>query len=173
MGYERLDSRFGRVSVHFCTNTANLHMAWFGCRLYVGVMDQAANDTELMRGFRMKFRPTLAQRRYLACAFGVARFVWNWALGTKRDAYQVDGTSVGFAELSRCLTVMRVEKPWLTEVDRQLQEQSLRDLYQAFANFFAKRARLPKFKSRKSPQSIRFVLDARHSGKVRAWGSAA
>jgi putative transposase len=132
-------------------------------------MDQAANDTELMRGFRMKFRPTLAQRRYLACAFGVARFVWNWALGTKRDAYQVDGTSVGFAELSRCLTVMRVEKPWLTEVDRQLQEQSLRDLYQAFANFFAKRARLPKFKSRKSPQSIRFVLDARHSGKVRAW----
>jgi hypothetical protein len=54
----------------------------------------------------------------------VARFVWNWALSTKREAYRLDGTSVGFAELSRRLTALRVEKPWLMEVDRQLQEHA-------------------------------------------------
>jgi putative transposase len=132
-------------------------------------MKQARQDTELMRGFRLKFEPTLGQRRYLACAFGVGRFVWNWALATKREAYQVDGSSIGWVELSRRLSALRTEKPWLTEVDRQLQQQSLRDLDRAYQNFFAKRARYPKFKSRKSPQSIRLILDARHSGKVRAW----
>jgi putative transposase len=117
----------------------------------------------------MKFKPTLAQRRYLTRAFGVARFVWNWALSTKRAAYQQDQSSIGFFELSRRLTALRVEKPWLTEVARQIQQQSLRDLDQAYKNFFTVRARFPKFKSRRSPQSIRFELDARHLGKVRAW----
>ena len=132
-------------------------------------MDEGSHDTPLMRGFRMKFRPTLAQRRYLARAFGVGRFVWNWGLSVKREAYQQEQKSVGFLELSRRLTALRVEKPWLTEVDRQLQTQSLRDLERAYQNFFAKRARFPKYKSRRAPQSVRCILDSRSARKLRAW----
>jgi putative transposase len=132
-------------------------------------MHEAVDNAKWMRGFRMKFRPTLAQRRYLARAFGVGRFVWNWALSLKREAYQQEKKSLGFAELSRRLTALRTERPWLTEIDRQLQAQSLRDLDRAYKNFFAKRTRFPKFKSRRSPQSVRFCLDPRHAGKVRAW----
>ena len=160
---------FACAPLHFCTYASDLRMARFGWPRQVGVMDAAVNEAELMRGFRMKLEPTLRQRRYLACAFGVARFVWNWALSTKREAYQRDQTSIGFLELSRRLTALRVEKPWLTEVDRQIQQQSLRDLDRAYKNFFAQRARFPRFKSRRSPQSIRFCLDARHPGKVQAW----
>lgn len=47
---------------------------------------QAAGCNEFLCGYRLRFYPTLRQRRYLACAFGVAHFVW--ALGTKRDAYR-------------------------------------------------------------------------------------
>src|SRR5580692_272386 len=79
-------------------------------------MEEAVCEAGLMRGFRMRFRPTLAQRRYLACAFGVGRFVWNWALSTKRDAYRQDQMNIGFGELSRRLTQLRTEKPWLTDV---------------------------------------------------------
>ena len=139
------------------------------CRQYVGEMDEAAEDTQLMRGFRMKFRPTLAQRRYLACAFGVARFVWNWALSTKREAYQQKQATIGWLDLSKRLTALRTEKPWLTQVDRQTQQQSLRDLDAAYKHFFAKRVRFPRFKSRSSPQSVRFILDGRSGKKFRAW----
>jgi transposase len=61
---------------------------------------RAASCNEFLCGYRLRFYPTLRQRRYLACAFGVARFVWNWALGTKRDAYQRDQTTISFLENS-------------------------------------------------------------------------
>jgi putative transposase len=38
---------------------------------------------------------------------------------------------------------------WLREIDSQLLQQTLRDLDQAFSNFFQRRARFPRFKSRK------------------------
>ncbi len=67
------------------------------------------------------------------------------------------------------LTASRTEKPWLAEVDRQIQTQALRDLESAYQNFFKKRAKFPRFKSRHGPQSVRFVFDHRHTGKTRAW----
>ena len=94
-------------------------------------MSGESDPSTIMRGVRLRFRPTLKQRRYLARAFGVARFVWNWALSSKRDAYQQDQTSIGLLELSKRLTALRSEKHWLTEVDRQIQQQSLRDLDRA------------------------------------------
>ena len=127
-----------------------------------------ASPTSL-RGYRFRFEPTLRQRRYLARAFGVSRFVFNWALALRREAYQRDGTSIGFAEISRRLTALKAEKPWLAEVDRQLQTQSLRDQERAFSAFFQNRARYPRFKSRRGPQSVRVVIDQRSQRKRAAW----
>ncbi len=73
--------------------------------------------------------------------------------------------------LSRMLTASRTEKPWLAEVPREIQTQALRDLDSAYQNFFKKRARFPRFKSRHGPQSVRFAFDHRHAGKTRAWAN--
>jgi len=124
-----------------------------------------------MLGFRFRFYPTLKQRRYLARAFGTARYVFNWGLATKREAYAERQESIGFVQLSRLLTASKVEKPWLAEVDRQIQTQALGDLDRAYQNFFQKRARFPRFKSRCGPQSVRFAFDHRHAGKVSAWAN--
>ena len=67
------------------------------------------------------------------------------------------------------LTASKAEKPWLAEVPREIQTQALRDLDSAFQNFFKKRAKFPRFKSRHGPQSVRFAFDHRHTGKTRAW----
>jgi putative transposase len=122
-----------------------------------------------MRGFRFRFYPTLKQRRYLTRAFGTARHVFNWGLATKREAYAERQESIGFAQLCRMLTASKTEKPWLANVDRQIQTQALRDLDRAYQNFFKKRARFPRFKGRHGPQSVRFAFDHRHMGKVSAW----
>jgi putative transposase len=122
-----------------------------------------------IRGFRFRFYPTLKQRRYLARAFGTARHVFNWALATRRDAYAKRQESIGFVQLSRMLTASRTEKPWLADVDRQMQTQALRDLDRAYQNFFKKSSKFPRFKSRHGAQSVRFQFDHRHTGKVSAW----
>src|SRR5476651_116438 len=122
-----------------------------------------------MRGFRFRFYPTLRQRRYLARAFGTARHVFNWGLATKREAYAERQESIGFVQLSRRLTASKAEKPWLAKVDRQIQTQALRDLDRAYQNFFQKRSKVPRFKSRHGAQSVRFAFDHRHTGKVSAW----
>jgi putative transposase len=122
-----------------------------------------------MRGFKFRFHPTLKQRRYLAQAFGVRRFVWNWALATKRDAYREHGESIGLCGLSRLFTKLRNEKKWLKEVNRQVQTQTLRDLNHAYSDFYAKRSNYPRFKNRSAPQSIRFGMESRHPSKTKAW----
>ncbi len=122
-----------------------------------------------MRGFRFRFYPTLKQRRYLARAFGTARHVFNWGLATKRDAYAERQESIGVVQLSRILTVAKTEKPWLANVAREVQTQALRDLDTAYRNFFSKRAKFPRFKSRHGAQSVRFAFDRRQMGIVSAW----
>jgi len=125
----------------------------------------------LMRGFRFRFYPTLKQRRYLSRAFGTARHVFNWGLATRRDAYAERQESIDFVQLSRMLTASKAEKPWFADVDRDMLTQALRDLDRAYQNFFQKRAKFPRFKSRHGPQSVRFVFDHRHAGKARAWAN--
>ncbi|MGA7524097.1 MAG: RNA-guided endonuclease TnpB family protein [Acidobacteriaceae bacterium] len=122
-----------------------------------------------IRGFRFRFYPTLKQRRYLSRAFGTARHVFNWGLATKKEAYAERKESIGAAQLSRMLTALKSEKPWLSEISRSIQTQALRDLDMAYQNFFQKRAKFPKFKNRYTAQSIRMQLDSRSSGKVSAW----
>jgi putative transposase len=82
---------------------------------------------------------------------GARRFGWNWALAQRKAHYRETSKSLAVAELSRRLTLLKeqVETAWLREVDSQALQQVLADLQQAYGNFFSKRARLPRFKSRK------------------------
>jgi putative transposase len=60
------------------------------------------------------------------------------------------------------LTVLKnePETAWLCEVDSQALQQTLADLRQAFVNFFARRARYPRFKSKKCDKA-RFRIPQR------------
>ncbi len=69
------------------------------------------------------------------------RYVWNWALRMRSDAYRA-GERVGHAETDRRLTALkhRPDLVWLNEVSSVCLQQALRDQQQAFAHFFDKRA---------------------------------
>src|SRR5260221_4175060 len=59
------------------------------------------------------------------------------------------GKSISLKQLSAELTALKQqpETAWLGEVDSQALQQALKDLHQAFVNFFKKRAKHPRFKS--------------------------
>lgn len=86
----------------------------------------------------------------LARTFGCVRYVWNWALAERRRAYATEGQSVTYAETDQMLTALKAdgEHEWLREVSSIPLQQALRHLQGAYAAFFAKRARYPRFKAK-------------------------
>ena len=112
--------------------------------------------------YRFRMRPRKAQRQTLNRMAGARRFVWNWALRRWKDHYAATGQSIPLNQLSAELTALKAkpETAWLNEVDSQALQQVLKDLHRAFANFFAKRARYPRFKSRKHDKA-RFRIPQR------------
>lgn len=103
------------------------------------------------RVYRFRLEPNPAQEEGFRRYAGARRFVWNWSLRQKQEHYQATGKGLPDKELSARLTALKGEPAtaWLKEVDSQLVQQALADLKRAFSNFFERRARYPRFKSRK------------------------
>ncbi len=103
------------------------------------------------RAYKYRFYPTPEQACELARTFGCVRLVYNKALEERTRAYALEGRRVSYTDSSAMLTAWkRSEEPaFLAEVSCVPLQQALRHLQAAFANFFAKRARYPVFKSRK------------------------
>jgi putative transposase len=123
-------------------------------------------STTVRRVYRFRLEPTAEQEQSFRQFAGARRFIWNWALQQRREHYQQTGKSLSAKELSARLTALKDQPAtaWLREVDSQLLQQGLVDLQHAFANFFERRARYPRFKSRKRdparfriPQRVRVV----------------
>ena len=114
------------------------------------------------KAYRFRMEPTADQGRALGRQAGARRFIWNWGLARWKDHYAATGQSISLKQLSAELTALKQQPAtaWLQEVDSQALQQALQDLHQAFANFFAKRARHPRFKSRKRDRA-RFRIPQR------------
>ena len=123
----------------------------------------------LERAYRLRAYPTRAQQRELGRLLGAARFVWNWALARRSQAYQADKSTLNWVALSREFTALKAapETAWLAELPREPFNQVLRDQERAFANFFAKRAKYPRFRGRGGKASVRFTLDQRREQVAR------
>ncbi|MER7367528.1 RNA-guided endonuclease TnpB family protein [Nonomuraea wenchangensis] len=103
------------------------------------------------RAYKYRFYPTSEQADELVRTFGCVRLVYNKALEERTRAYTLEGRGVSYTESSAALTAWKKtpELAFLCEVSSVPLQQTLRHLQAAFANFFAKRAKHPTFKSRK------------------------
>lgn len=112
------------------------------------------------KGFKYRFYPTEEQQAVLAKVFGHTRYVWNWALELRTNTYYEEGESLSYTDTARRLTDLKKEKTWLREVSSVALQQKLRDLDQAFQNFFDGRCGYPNFKSKHDKQAARFASNA-------------
>jgi len=100
------------------------------------------------------------QRTACARHAGAARFAFNWGLVRKQQAY-LDGQKTPTAiDLHRELNrLKKTELAWMYEVSKCAPQEALRNLDQAFSNFFRRvkerqagqkiKVGFPKFKSKK------------------------
>ena len=114
------------------------------------------------RAYQYRFYPTDEQKQILARTFGCARFVYNWALRLRTDAYYQDQKRGYYDETSAMLTNLnkQPEYSWLNEVSCVPTQQALRHLDRAFRNFFEGRAEYPTFHSRHGEQAAEYTTSA-------------
>ena len=114
------------------------------------------------RAYRYRFYPTPEQAAVLARTFGSARFVYNWALSLRTDAYYQRQERVRYADTSAALTALKrePETAWLNEVSSVPPQQALRHLDRAFRHFFDGRAKYPAFKRKRGRQTAEYTTSA-------------
>jgi putative transposase len=115
------------------------------------------------RAYRYRCYPTPDQSEQLNRTFGCVRLVYNKALEERTRAYVTERRSMTYAQSSAALTEWKKSEDlaFLNEVSSVPLQQALRHQQAGFAAFFAKRARYPRFKSkRKSRASAEYTRSA-------------
>ncbi len=116
------------------------------------------------RAYNYRFYPTEEQKRILVHTFGCCRYVYNWALRKRTDAYYKDGVRLYYKDLSALLPELKQQEEtiWLADVASVPLQQSLRHLDRAFLNFFEGRGKYPTWKKKRNQQSATYVGTAFH-----------
>jgi putative transposase len=111
------------------------------------------------RAYQYRCYPTPEQARLLAHTFGCARYVYNFALRLRTDAYYKEQQRLGYHETSARLTLLKqqADHRWLNDVAAVPLQQALRHLDRAFRHFFEGRAKYPTFKKKQREQAVSYV----------------
>ncbi len=121
------------------------------------------------RIYTYKFRlyPSKEQESYLAKVFGCCRLVYNYFLDEKKQQYEESKTSDSYNVQSGKLTLLRKtnEFEFLNAVPLQTLQCSLRNMHNAYDNFYKHKSSYPKFKNRRNKQS--FKLPQEQSFKIK------
>jgi putative transposase len=112
--------------------------------------------------YRCRAYPDAAQKQVLARTFGCVRVVWNQTLAARKARWHAERKGTSYAQTGRALTAMKKEPElaFLNEVSSVPLQQALRHQHQAFSAFFARRARYPRFKSRRGRQCAEYTRSA-------------
>ena len=110
----------------------------------------------MKRAYKYKIKPTNKQREQLSQTFGCARFIYNWGLNRKISSWTEKKESLTYLSLAREVTLLKKEKEyeWLNEVPAECLQQSLRNLDNAYTQFFKAKKGFPKFKSKKKSKDV-------------------
>lgn len=120
----------------------------------------AQQSTTRYRAYKYRIYPTAAQAKALDFHFGAVRYVYNRYRAAREGYYQDTGETLSETDCCLDLTEHKREagNEWLQQAYNQSLQQAIRDLDRAYRIFFAGRARYPRFKSKRSHQSIRYLF---------------
>ncbi|WP_435105688.1 RNA-guided endonuclease InsQ/TnpB family protein [Nocardiopsis synnemataformans] len=111
--------------------------------------------------YKCRAYPDPEQAAQLGRTFGCVRLVWNRTLADRHTAYQ-RGEKTSYKQTDQALTGWKKtpELAFLSQVSSVPLQQILRHQHSAFANFFAGRAKYPRFKTRQGRQSAHYTRSA-------------
>ena len=118
----------------------------------------------MFQAYKYRIYPTIEQQIALARSFGCCRWYWNYALNLCQETYKTTGKGFSRTAIQGLLPQLKKEYPWLSYAYSQCLQVVALNLSTAYKNFFEKRARLPRFKSKHSRQSISYPQNVKFEG---------
>jgi putative transposase len=127
-----------------------------------------------IKAHKIRLNPTPEQADYLRRAAGTRRFIYNWGLAQWQQqyaAYTTERDTVPESERTRTPpsaldlkkqfnAIRERDFPWTYDVTKCVVEGAFDDLGKAYSNFFAKRAKYPRWKKKgKSHESFYLAND--------------
>ena len=106
----------------------------------------------MQKGIKIRLYPNKRQIDTLNKIFGHTRYVYNYFLN-----YSKENKDYKYGNWSKKLTILKTstETNFLKEADKFALQNALRNLKQAYDNFFSKRNKAPVFKKKHNEQSYR------------------
>ena len=112
--------------------------------------------------YKCRAYPDPEQAAVFNRTFGCVRLVWNKTLAERHAAYHQRGEKTSYRQTDAALTAWKKTEDlaFLSEVSSVPLQQTLRHQHAAFANFFAGRAKYPRFKNRNARQTAHYTRSA-------------
>lgn len=113
---------------------------------------------ERLQAFKFEVQPNGEQQRQMRRFAGSCRFVYNKALALQKTNHEAGGKFIGYVAMAANLPRWKreTEFTWLKDSPSQALQHALKDLDNAFKNFFGKRADFPRFKKKGTGDSFRY-----------------
>ena len=103
---------------------------------------------------RIRILPTKKQRILIHKSFGCKRYIYNWGIDQIEDYYKQNNKYLYSGKLMKDMTILKQQFSWLKEVGCNVLKHSLKDLDEAYINFFNKKCGKPKYKKKTIQESF-------------------
>ena len=115
----------------------------------------------MLKVIKIRIYPNKEQTQFIMKQLGCCRFVYNNCLAYRKSSYENENKTVSSSESIGYIVQLKKDHEFLKEVHSKVLQQSVRDMNQAYENFFKLHRGYPKFKSKRdNKQSCRFPKDA-------------
>lgn len=110
----------------------------------------------MLKSYKYRIYPNKEQEILINKNIGCTRFIFNHYLSERIDSYKTEQKSLNYSDNANNLKLLKKEYEWLKEAESTSLQQTLRDLDQAYKNFFRRvkqggdKVGFPKFKSKKN-----------------------
>lgn len=106
----------------------------------------------MIKGYKTMIYPTKEQAEKIIKFCNASRFAYNWAIALEEENYKNGGKFISGYELTKQFTKFKKQdgNEWLKEISGRALKVSILNASIAYDNFFKKRGKYPKFKTKKN-----------------------
>ena len=115
----------------------------------------------MLKAIKIRIYPSQEEIGYINNQLGCCRFVFNNCLAYRKDSYEKEKKTISSSDSIKHIVTLKESNIFLKDVHSKVLQQSVRDMNQAYDNFFKLHRGYPKFKSKHdNKQTCRFPKDA-------------
>jgi len=108
-----------------------------------------AQSKTITKAYKVRIYPNKSQNLKIEQTFGAKRFIFNYFLALNKEKLEKKEYKINYNDESKILTLLKQENEWLTQSDKFSLQNAIKDQDTAFKNLFEKRAKFPRFHSKR------------------------